>query len=82
MTPRQFRAVLVELHGGEHGAQTAAARLLGCSARSIRDYVGGTSPIPASVARLACLMRWLAAEHPTLAAQAGRMINNTPALKE
>lgn len=60
MTPEEFRALITTLHGAPHGAQTAAADLLGYQPRAIRDMLVRPGPIPEPAARL---LRLLADAH-------------------
>ena len=52
MSPAQFRSTLTRLGA----SQTGIARFLGVSARNVRRWAAGDSPVPVAVGRLLTLM--------------------------
>ena len=48
-TPQEFRALGLALYGGAHGWQSALARRLGVSDRTVRRWASGETPIPSRI---------------------------------
>ena len=68
MTPDEFKdAITVLARDGRKGqAQTDAARVLGCDARTVRRYIAGERAISAPVARLIKTLVFLRENHPRI----------------
>lgn len=53
MTPSELRAALIIINA----SQSEIARVLGVRDRTVRNWIAGTSPVPAPAAKLLTLMR-------------------------